>query len=204
MPMYRAMKASFRKAARFLLVGSAAVAAVLAIGGCGASVGNSEYVVPNHGLGLPNKPLPPGEWNAVGVVTAVGNPSTYTDEPVGAVLHRPWTFEESCDSSCHKVFFRQTLYGPSETTLVASGPERYAASFPPVVVPCSYTREYESEYPDELHEAGESHDEYEVWWSDHGTVAHAIEHTQQSGCYPGTEPPDTIEWTATREGSAGA
>ncbi len=83
--------------------------------------------------GAPNIPLPPGQWTATGTVLKEVN---IADEPAGTTLKRPWTFKTVCQSSCHTLFLRQTLYGPSETTLTAHD-GIYTATFPPVTVPCA-------------------------------------------------------------------
>jgi hypothetical protein len=173
--------------------------ASLAALGCstGASIDSTQSQPPNFGIGPANRPLPPGAWKAIGVVTS--QPATYSNQPVGAVLKRPWTFVKSCKSSCHTLFLRQTLYGPSATELVPTAGGLFTAVFPPVTVPCYYTRDYSGP----RHPFGQSHDSYKLWWSaDRGEI-HAVELRTQTGCYPTAEAPDVTRWRATRASAGG-
>lgn len=136
-------------------------------------------------------PLPSGGWDATGRVVSV-EPNVDSNQPPGTVLERPWSFEEVCQETCKVVFSRMTLYGLSVTWLLRRD-NVFVAKFPPVTVPCSYPRG--SSYP--RHVSGESHDEYELWWSDDGTRLESIEHRVQTGCYPPPNPPDVTRWEAT-------
>jgi len=133
-----------------------------------------------------------GGWTAIGRVTFVPA-SDNSNQPEGSVLRRPWKFDRVCRSGECRVFFaRGTLYGPSLTWLVPHG-GYYTAKFPPVTVPCAYPRDYP--YP--RHVSGQSHDSYRLRWSEDGTRLLAVEHRQQTGCYPTTSPPDVTRWRAT-------
>lgn len=144
------------------------------------------------GLGPANIPLPQGGWEAIGRVVRVP-PNVITNQPLGAVLKRPWEFHKVCRGTCKIAFSRWTLYGPSVTWLVRHG-RAFTASFPPVRVPCSYPRG--SSYP--RHFSGQSHDYYKLWWSSDGIRIHAIEHRIATGCYQTPDPPDVTRWQATR------
>jgi hypothetical protein len=193
-PISPAMRARSQGTPKRLLLAATLVAvASLTASGCSAGVSvNSTGTSRHFGMGPPNKPLPPGEWEATGVV--VGERASYSNEPVGTVLKRPWTFRKICNSSCHRVFFRQTLYGPSVTRLIPAGGGRYTAAFPPVTVPCYYTRDY----PHARHPFGQSHDSYKLWWSANREKIRAVEHQTQTGCYRTEEPPSVTRWFATR------
>src|SRR6185437_8572914 len=108
-----------------------AVAATLAaLGGAlllGCSAGDSNRDA-GIDFGPANVPLPPGKWAATGTVL---KGEKMSNEPPGTVLKRPWTFRKVCNPSCHRVFLRWTLYGPSITRLVPHG-SFYTANFPPV------------------------------------------------------------------------
>lgn len=135
-------------------------------------------------------PFPSGSWDATGRIVSV-EPNVDSNQPVGTALRRPWSFEEVCQETCKVVFSRMTLYGPSLTWLLQRG-TLFVAKFPPVTVPCSYPREYTG--PRQI--SGESHDEYELWWSDDGTRLEASEQRVQTGCYPPPNLPDETHWEA--------
>jgi hypothetical protein len=149
---------------------------------------------PELHFGLPaNKPLPPGEWEASGVVIRALGPGS--NEPVGAVLKRPWTFKRTCAASCARVFFRQTLFGSSVTKLVPIGRAGYTATFPPVSVPCVYVPDYQGV----RHASGQDHDSYTLWWSPNAREISAVEFQTETGCYPPNgNPPAKILWKAFR------
>jgi hypothetical protein len=131
--------------------------------------------------------LPAGAWEATGIVTYVP-PDAESTQPLGTVIERHWRFSRDYRGECRVVFTRTTLYGPSTTTLIRRG-KRFAANFPPVDVPCAYPRGYPG--PRRLH--GESHESYVLWWEGR-TQLRAVEHRSETGCYPGTSPPDVTRW----------
>jgi hypothetical protein len=166
----------------------AALLAGLAVASAGCTVGESTRTRPPIQPGSvaePHRQLAPGGWTATGtVVQAVNN----ADQPTGHVLVRPWTFIKQCASSCRTLFLRQTLYGPSLTTVSAHA-GFYVAAFPPVTVPCAH---YEGE------DAGteQSYDTYRLWWSADRGQLYAVSGARSVGrrC-PGSQ---TIRWVATR------
>jgi hypothetical protein len=133
-----------------------------------------------------------GPWEAIGEVVYVP-PNVNSNQPVGSIRERPWSFEEVCRARCEIVFTRGTLYGPSVTRLVKRG-RFFIADFPPVEVPCSYPPG--SSYP--RRSSGQSHSRYKLRWSNDRTQLRAVEHRFQTGCYPTTDPPDVTHWVATR------
>jgi hypothetical protein len=133
-----------------------------------------------------------GSWEATGEMIYVP-PNVNSNQPVGSIRERPWSFEEVCRARCEIVFTRGTLYGPSVTRLVKRG-RFFFADFPPVKVPCSYPPG--SSYP--RRSSGQSHSRYKLRWSSDRTRLLAIEHRFQTGCYPTTDPPDVTRWVATR------
>jgi hypothetical protein len=155
--------------------------------------GSTQRAAGGSSMGPANRPLPPGEWEATGTVVK-GQSAQFTNEPIGTVLHRPWSFETVCKGTCQIVFLRQTLYGPSATELIAAGSDRYTASFPPVRVPCAYTATYSGP----RRPFGESHDYYVLYGDPGGSELTATEQQVQTGCYPGTEPPGLTRWHAVR------
>jgi hypothetical protein len=116
----------------------------------------------------------------------------WSNEPVGTVLKRPWTFKTVCEPTCRKIFLRWTLYGPSETQLKSRG-GFFTAKFPPVMVPCYYPTHG---YSGIMRPFGESHDAYKVWWSLDRTRIHALERQIQTGCYRGPRHPSWTRWLA--------
>jgi hypothetical protein len=143
-----------------------------------------------------NIPLPPGEWEATGVVTKVLPPGLNTNEPEGEILKRPWTFRTVCHESCRTMFLRQTLYGPSRTSLVRHG-SVYVANFPPVTVPCFYWRGWTGPRPP----YGKSYDSYRLARAGGHTEIVAIEHRLSTGCEGETS--DVTRWRAARTPPAG-
>jgi hypothetical protein len=133
-----------------------------------------------------------GSWAAVGRVVYVP-PTTISNQPVGSVRNRPWSFREVCAGSCRIVFTRGTLYGPSVTELVERG-RFFIADFPPVTVPCAYPRGWNGA----RHSSGQSHSRYKLWWSNERTRLRAVEHRFQTGCYDTPDKPDITRWVATR------
>jgi len=162
--------------------------ALLATGttGCGVTVTTATRppITPGS-VPMPDVRLPPGQWTARGTVRRAVNSA---DEPAGTLLVRPWTFTKVCDISCHIVFLRQTLYGPSETALVARDGS-FIAAFPPVTVPCAH-------YPGEDANTAASFDAYRLHWSANRQQVLAVEHqASTSRNCPGTS---TTTWVATR------
>ncbi len=136
-------------------------------------------------VALPDVRLPPGDWTATGTVRQAVNSA---DEPAGTVIVRPWTFKKVCSVSCHTLFLRQTLYGPSETVLVAHGGS-YTAAFPPVTVPCAH-------YPGEDAGTAQSYATYMLHWSADRQQLLAVERQSSISRYcSGTQ---TTTWVATR------
>jgi len=116
------------------------------------------------------------------------------DEPAGTRLIRPWTFRKVCARECRTLFLRQTLYGPSETVLVANH-GIYTAVFPPVTTACAH-------YPGEDAGTAQSHDTYTLWWSHDRRHIIAVEHQRSvSENCPNTQ---TDRWVATRTEAAAA
>lgn len=136
---------------------------------------------------MPNVSLPPGLWTANGTVLAAVNSA---DEPAGTKLVRPWTFFKVCNPSCRTIFLRQTLYGPSETVLIAHA-NSYAAAFPPVTVPCAH-------YPGEDAGTAESYDTYRLSWSLNHQQVSAVERDYTTGGSCGGSSTQTTSWVATR------
>lgn len=167
---------------------SIATLAVLVAGAVGCSGIGSTPARPAIRPGsvpLPNITLPPGQWTAIGTVLAAANSA---DEPPGRKLTRPWTFAKVCDPACRTLFLRQTLYGPSETVLVAHH-GFYTAAFPPVTVPCAH-------YPGEDAGTAQSYDTFTLWWSANRREILAVEHSRSiSRSCPGA---NTDRWVATR------
>jgi hypothetical protein len=144
--------------------------------------------------GPANGPLPRLQWEATGVVVWEP-PVRGSTSPPGTVLYRPWSFHSDCRRKCRIVFFRYTLSGPSETTLVKRG-HAYLAKFPPVRVPCSYVTG--SSWPPHKYLYGAQHDSYTLWWSADRSQIYARERQTESGCYPTTRPPSYTRWHAVR------
>lgn len=176
-------KVSFNRAS----LRAAVLAGLLAgIAGCGVGglVPARPPIRPGS-VALPDTPLPPGEWTATGTVRKAVNSA---DEPAGTVIVRPWTFKKVCGISCHTLFLRQTLYGPSETVLVARDGS-YIAAFPPVSVPCAH-------YPGEDAGTAQSYDVYTLRWSANRQQILAVE--QQSSISRHCNGRQTNSWVATR------
>jgi hypothetical protein len=166
----------------------AATLGVLATGiaGCGSiGVDLPRPPIRPGSVALPDIPLPPGGWTATGTVREAVNSA---DEPAGTVLVRPWTFVKVCRTSCRTLFLRQTLYGPSETVLVAHD-GFYAAVFPPVTVPCAH-------YPGEDAGTAQSYDTYTLRWSANRQQILAAE--QQKSVSRSCSGTHTTSWVATR------
>jgi hypothetical protein len=167
----------------------------LTMTGCSAKLSvqsqdHSEQAQGHYGMGPPNRPLPPGQWEATGKVLV--ERVHWSNEPVGTVLKRPWTFNTVCEPACRKIFFRQTLYGPSETQLEPRG-QVFTARFPPVRIPCYYPTHG---YSGIMRAYGQSHDVYRLWWSSDRTRIHALERQVQTGCYKTSDPPTWTRWLA--------
>jgi len=131
-----------------------------------------------------------GRWSATGTVLSAVH---LAGQPRGTVLKRPWAFKKVCKpTGCRTLFLRETLYGPSITTLV---PHHgfYTAAFPPVAVPCTGPQGTTPGRP------GRLHDTYRLGWStDHQRLL-AIEHQigpPSRGCGPRST--QTTRWSATR------
>jgi hypothetical protein len=156
--------------------------------GCGGSGPNPVRV---GGVPLPHVALPPGEWTATGTVLRESNSA---DEPVGTVLKRPWTFTKICEPSCRTLFLRQTLYGPSETVVIARH-GFYTAAFPPVTVPCAHP-------PGESTGTAQTYARYTLRWSANHEQLLAVEQKRStSSSCPGTQ---TNRWVATRTNATAA
>src|SRR5262245_62072541 len=98
-----AMRAIRKTPARLPLAAALALSGLVLLG---CSIERSDPVARSSdsaGLGPANIPLPPGEWAATGVVL---RQDAWSNQPVGAVLKRPWTFRKSCQSSCRTLFLR--------------------------------------------------------------------------------------------------
>jgi hypothetical protein len=133
----------------------------------------------------PEVSLPDGEWTARGTVREADHSA---DFHAGSVKVRPWTFTKVCAATCHIMFLRQTLYGPSETEVVPHD-GYYTAAFPPVTTPCVH-------YPGEYAGTSASYDTYRLQWADNGEklVASSTERGSGPDC-----PGFTAEtWVATR------
>lgn len=157
-------------------------------GSCARSQGEPALTRPPIRPGsvpLPHVHLQPGEWTATGKVHMAVNSA---DEPAGTVLMRPWTFKRVCHTSCRTLFLRQTLYGPSETMVVAHD-GFYTAAFPPVTVPCAH-------YPGEDAGTAQSYDTYTLRWAaDHQRIIGVEQQRSVSRNCPGKQ---TDTWLATR------
>ncbi len=188
-PIAPAMRVRHREKPRLAAAASLAALSGFLLLGCSAGDPNRD---PGIDFGPANIPLPHGQWAAIGTVL---KGEEMSNEPPGTVLKRPWTFKRVCDPSCHRVFLRWTLYGPSITRLVAHG-RFYTANFPPVEVPCVYPRG--SHYTH--HRYGGSHDNYKLWWSADGKHVHAMERQTETGCYPTPGVPTLTRWSASRAG----
>lgn len=169
-----------------VVVAMLAVAVVVGSAGCGG-IGSTVTRSPIRpgSVALPDVRLPSGEWAAKGTVIRAVNSA---DAPAGTKLVRPWTFRKVCDRECHTLFLRQTLYGPSETKLLAHAGV-YTASFPPVTVPCAH-------YAGEDAGTALSYDTYRLRWTANRRQILAIQHQRSvSRSCPGTQ---TTRWVATR------
>jgi hypothetical protein len=184
------MKVSFNRAV--LCAATPALLAALCAG-CGRTepTPTPPPIAPGS-VRLPDVQLPPGQWTATGTVLRALNSA---DEPAGTKLVRPWTFTKLCDPACRTLFLRQTLYGPSETVLVARHGS-YEAAFPPVTVPCAH-------YPGEDAGTAQSYDTYRLTWSADRQQVLAVSHQRAIGrSCPGSH---TASWLATRtDPAAGA